>query len=237
MKRALILEHAEWETAGAIIEALERADVRPEVCAIHAGEEIPARLDPRALLVVLGGPFSARDLESDGPLRSTLELVCGRVETGAPMLGVGFGAAIVAHAASRSHGSDRADPPGGERHRPAWVPVDFHRSGEPVLDGLPERALMFQWCLEPLRRPLGSVPLASSTLAGQSFRIGPRQFGFSFSVDVDAFAIAERLSHVEELFPDRGDEAVWADTKRYIGDYRRVRDRLLDNVVRRMALA
>jgi hypothetical protein len=96
---------------------------------------------------------------------------------------------------------------------------------------------MFHWCPEPLRQPPGSVPLASSALAGQgAFRIGPRQFGFSFSVDVDAFAVAERLSHVTDLFPDGGDEAVWVETKRHIGECRRVCDRLLDNVVRRMVL-
>ncbi|HXU83501.1 MAG TPA: hypothetical protein VN914_19045 [Polyangia bacterium] len=237
--RALILQHAEWEHPGAIIEALERADVLPEVCAIHAGDEVPLQLDDRSVLVVLGGPFSARDLDpaSGAPLGSTLELVRDRLETGAPMLGVGFGAAIVAHAAGRGDRDDREAPPGGERRRPGWAPVNLHGAGEPVLDGVPDCAPMFHWCLEPLRRPQGSVAIASSTLPGHgAFRIGPRQFGFSFSVDVDAFAIAERLSYVEELFPDHGDEAVWADTKRYIGSCRRVCDRLLDNVVRLMVL-
>jgi GMP synthase-like glutamine amidotransferase len=237
MKRALILQHVEWEAPGAIIEALQRADVRADVCAVHEGDHVPARLDDRCILVVLGGPFSARDLDpaSGAPLRSTLELVRARVDSGAPLLGVGFGAAIVAHAARWGDSHDREEPTGGERPRPAWAPVNLHRAGEPVLDGVPDWAPMFHWCLEPLRRPQGSVALASSTLAGQgAFRIGPRQFGFSFSVDVDAFAVAERLWRVEELFPDGGDEVVWADTKRYIGDCRRVCDRLLDNVVRLM---
>lgn len=237
VKRALILQHVEWEAPGAIIEALRRADVLADVCAIHAGDDVPAQLDDRCVLVVLGGPFSARHLDPacGAPLRSTLELVRARLETGAPMLGVGFGAAIVAHAAGRGDRNDREEPPGGERRRPGWAPVNLHRAGEPVLDGVPDCAPMFHWCLEPLRRPQGSVALASSTLAGHgAFRIGPRQFGFSFSVDVDAFAIAERLSHVEELFPDGGDEAVWADTKRYIGNCRRACDRLLDNMVRLM---
>jgi len=239
MKRALILQHVEWEAPGAIIEALQRAGVHAEVCAVHAGDDVPVQLDNRCVLVVLGGPFSARDLDParGAPLRSTLELVRGRVEAGAPMLGVGFGAAIVARAAERGDSNDREQPPGGERRRPGWAPVDFHRAGEPVLDHVPDRAPMFHWCLEPLRQPQGSVALASSTLPGQgAFRIGPRQFGFSFSVDVDVFAVAERLSYVAELFPDGGDEAVWADTKRYVGDYRRVCDRLLDNVVRLMVL-
>jgi len=151
------------------------------------------------------------------------------------MLGVGFGAAIVAHAARCGDRMDREERSDGERPRPGWAPVNLHRAGEPVLEGVPDRAPMFHWCLERLRQPQGAVALASSTLPGQgAFRIGSRQFGFSFSVYVDAFPIAERLSYVERLFPDGGDETVWADTMRYMEDCRRACDRLLDNVVRLM---
>ena len=102
-----------------------------------------------------------------------------RIEAGTPVLGVCFGAQLLAHAL----GAEVSRAPSPEI---GWYPVTQTAAGrgDPLLGALPERFLAFQWHSWQCALPAGGVALADSEVCLQAFRSG-RTWGVQFHPEVD----------------------------------------------------
>src|SRR5579863_10294205 len=101
MKSAVVLQHADFEGPARIAGLLSTSGYEVEVRSLHRGEAIPSRMDPRSLLVVMGGSMGVGDIgRPEFPfLEDEVALLKRRVEGDAPVLGVCLGAQLLAHAA------------------------------------------------------------------------------------------------------------------------------------------
>lgn len=231
MPRAIIIQRDECEPPAAIVDRLSAAGVPRVVCALHAGADVPMDLGPRDPLVVLGGSAPAGDFRL--ALKSEMQLLMNRFRVDGPVLGIGSGAVLVAHAAEcalleRDPGFPRET--GMPNLEVGWAPVEFLAPGDPLLDGIPASTRMFHWFVPAFQPPRAATILASSALAGHAgFHLNRRQFGFTFHLEVDAMGVADRLRQVD--LPDGSDERIWEETKAHVDAYRAVSDRLIDNIL------
>lgn len=117
----------------------------------------------------------------DGPdwLGPEVDWLRARLDAGVPVLGVCFGAQVLAHAL----GAEVTRAPEPEI---GWYDVALTSSGraDPVLGALPERFLAFQWHSWRCAVPPGGVALAESPVCLQAFRCG-RAWGVQFHPEVD----------------------------------------------------
>ena len=102
-----------------------------------------------------------------------------RLAAGTPVLGVCFGAQLVAHALGAE--IVRSEPP-----EIGFFPVTMTAAGrgDDVTGVLPERFLACQWHRWHCELPSGAVPLAYSDVCLQAFRVG-RAWGVQFHPEVD----------------------------------------------------
>src|SRR4051794_30846039 len=101
MSRAIILQHAAWCGAGRIVPVFRDFGIPCELRYLFKGDEVPTDLDEVRLLVVLGGPMLVNDIGSEKfPfLAKEVETIQRMVAADRPVLGINFGAQLLAHAA------------------------------------------------------------------------------------------------------------------------------------------
>jgi GMP synthase-like glutamine amidotransferase len=243
MRRAIVLQHAAHEGPARVASALERAGLELTRCELFAGEPVPTTLAPTDLLVVMGGPMGVLDVEDPRyPFLATeLDLLRIALRRDVPLLGICLGAQLVAAAAgARVYPNTVGDPP--QPHREVgWGAVHFVRSAEeePVLAGLDPAEVVLHWHGDTFDLPTRAVLLASTLpCKNQMFRIGRRQFGLQFHVELDEHDIEAWLAvdpaYVRGALGPDGVERLRSDTARYLPRYRARGDRLLEQVVRAM---
>src|SRR3954467_5901295 len=99
-KRAVILQHVEFEGPARIADVLIEAGLVLDVRALYRGDEVPSQLDRGDVLVVMGGPMGVADLDDPAYpfLGREVDLLRRTITDDAPMLGVCLGAQLLAHA-------------------------------------------------------------------------------------------------------------------------------------------
>jgi GMP synthase (glutamine-hydrolysing) len=241
MKRALVLTHVAHEAPGRALGALERAGLTPDVRRLFAGDALPATLDEHAALVVMGGPMSVEDVGSARYpfLEPELELLRGAVKRQFPTLGICLGSQLLAAAAgARVYPALTGDPPRPTREV-GWGAIHFVRSAaeEPVLTGLDPAEVVLHWHGDTFDLPSGATLLASSLLyPNQMYRLGRRQFGLQFHVeltepDIATWLEADRAYVVGALGPD-GPARIQRDARGLFPRFAARGDLLLDNLLR-----
>ncbi len=103
MSKAVILQHVEHEGPGRIVPVFRDFGIPTEVRHLYRGDEVPADLDELRTLIVLGGPMGVTDIGSEKfPfLAKEVELLQRVVRADRAVLGICFGAQLLAHAAAR----------------------------------------------------------------------------------------------------------------------------------------
>src|SRR3954465_15286517 len=101
MGRAIILQHVAHETPGRIIPVFRDFGIPTEVRHLYRGDEVPTDLDELRVLVVLGGPLSVADVATGKYpfLETEVKTIQRLVAADRPVLGINFGAQLLAHAA------------------------------------------------------------------------------------------------------------------------------------------
>jgi len=242
MRRSLILKHVPHEGPGRITQALERAGFTSEIRELWQGEAVPDSLRGYDALVVMGGPMGVSDVEGhEFPfLAREVELLKSAVATDFPTLGVCLGAQLLAHAAgARVYPTTLGEPPQTLREV-GWGAIHFVASAEdePVLAGLNAAETVFHWHGDTFDLPAGAVLLASTLpCENQMFRLGRRQFGLQFHVEVESSEIDVWLeadaAYVRGALGTSGRARVSADTARFMPRYRESGNLLLANLVAR----
>ena len=179
MKQCLALRHVYFEDLGSLAAPLRRRgyEVRyidTPIEALGLGEAINADL-----VVVLGGPISANDLETYPWLTTELQAVAGRLASRRPTLGICLGAQLMAAALGASVLKASAVEIG-------WGQIDLTEAGRTsplaVLEGLP----VLHWHGDRFELPDGAESLASTELCPhQAFSLDHHALALQFHMEVD----------------------------------------------------
>jgi GMP synthase-like glutamine amidotransferase len=262
MSRAVILQHAPYQGPGRIVPVFRDYGIPLEVRHLYAGDEVPTDLDELRVLIILDGPMSVADVGSEKHpfLVKEIETLKRLVQFDRPVLGIGLGAQLLAHAAgakvypNAKPGATPQDPttPVAEV---GWGPVQFPFPGgtDPIVFGLNEGAQMFHFHFDTFDLPklpapanpapppappppTGNVLLSSTrTCKNQAFRFKSRLIGFQYHFELTPSGIEALVSNRKEevtrvLGPD-GEARIREETKKHYPRYERLGNRILNNYV------
>lgn len=195
MPLAIAVRHVHFEDLGLLAPLLEERGY--EVRYLDAGDEpiAPDALRDADLVVVLGGPISANDVDTYPFVAGELAAIRARLDEGSPTLGICLGAQLIARAL-------------GAEVRPAsaaeigYAPVELTAAGRDSvlapLAGIP----VLHWHGEEVALPDGAVSLASTAVTEhQAYALGDTVLGIQFHLEADHTRLERWLvGHSYELF-------------------------------------
>ncbi|GAA1877797.1 type 1 glutamine amidotransferase [Streptantibioticus ferralitis] len=180
----LVLQHAEVEKPGLVLEALHGCDVEvrnllatPDASA----NDLPSTAD-LAGLVVMGGPMNANDTAGYPALRSELDLLSEALRAEVPTLGICLGAQLLARAGGLTVRSGAGDPREWEL---GWAPLRDVDRRDPVVGPLADAPGLLHWHRDRIV-PEADTHLLASTKSTpcQAFRAGPAAWGVQFHLEI-----------------------------------------------------
>ena len=231
MSRVSILLHADPETPGLIAEILDRRGVEMETVRGYAGERIPASMDGRDALVVMGGPMGVYDQGRLPFLRDEIELIGEALRSGKPVLGVCLGSELLAAALGA-----KVEP---ARKEIGWYPVTLTDAAahDPLWRDVDRSIAVFHWHGDAFELPPGAVPLAASALTPyQAFRHGRAAYGLLFHMEMDEGMVRAMVETFGEELREAGADAdrVLAQAPSAVREMRRVGSIVFDRWVDRI---
>lgn len=152
MKPVLVISHVTCEHPGYLCEFLDQRNVHYKKLHIEHGATVPGQLDNVAGLAFLGAPVSVND-----PLTwidDEITLIKLALETSIPMLGICFGAQLMA----KAMGGEVCSAPSMQI---GWHPVTLTQQGKSILRsaGVPDHFVTFEWHGDTFSIPHGAVSL------------------------------------------------------------------------------
>ena len=160
------------------------------------GEPAPGPLAAFDALAVFGGGMNVTDEARLPWLVGEVELLRDALARELPVIGVCLGAQLLASAAG-------AEVHRGARPEIGWLEVwrEPASDGDPVIGGLPERFLAYQWHSYTFELPAGAVVLARSEVCVQAFSLGGTAWAVQFHPEVTP-DIVEGWTNDYESDPD-----------------------------------
>ncbi|MFA4927397.1 MAG: type 1 glutamine amidotransferase [Patulibacter sp.] len=197
-----IVHHVPYDSSGGIGTALRRRGLLVVHLRPYLGDLLP-EVEELSGLVVLGGPSGKAD-DDVGHLRAERALLAAAAHAGLPVLGVCFGAQLLAVAL------------GGAVRRAATPEVGIGEvrltaegAADPILGPLGPRITVQHWHADEYRLPPEAVRLATSASCDeQAFRWRTKTYGVQFHVELNrdlADVIRPQLGDV--VLDPRGVEA------------------------------
>lgn len=181
------LQHVPFEGPGTISAWAEARGHRLTATPLYAEASLP-HLDAVDWLIVLGGPMSVYETGEHPWLAGETDFIREAIAAQKRVLGICLGAQLIAVAlGARVHL--------GTCREVGWLPVTLSGVGLklPVLTGLPEEILAFQWHSDTFEVPEGAVPAAGSrACSNQLFVYRQRVVAMQFHLETTR-AAAERL--------------------------------------------
>lgn len=178
MPRVTCFQHIDCEGPGSLLEILESKDVELDILKPFKGDKIPSQLGDG--LIVLGGPMGVYEEKTFPWMMEELNAIRKCLGLGLPVLGICFGAQMLAHAAG-GHVFRGALPEVG------WYPVELTSQGhlDPLLLGLPGTFDAFHWHGDTFNLPPNASRLAGSEwYPNQIFKVGLNAYGFQCHLEV-----------------------------------------------------
>lgn len=175
------MQHAAYAAPGRIVPVFRDFGMVTEIRRLDKGDEVPTDLDECRVIVVLDGPMHVSEIggEKYPYLKTELNTLQRMVNADRPVLGIGFGAQMLAHAAGAKVYTNVKAPPHVPHGQPApsasqppptepppplpefgWAPVTFPFPGgtEPMVYGMADGAPMFHWHTETFDLPRLPAP-------------------------------------------------------------------------------
>ncbi len=186
--RILVLQQVPHEGLGTLYGAIRQAGAREEVIPTYRDDAtIPTDLAGYAGLIIMGGPMSVHDAESDPTLLAQMRLVEAAIAGDVPTLGICLGAQLIARVAG-------ARVFRGDTSEIGWFQVhpSMESADDPLFVELPSPLPVFQWHGEGFDLPEGAVHLASSpAFPHQAFRLGQHVYALQFHLEMEDHMIKE----------------------------------------------
>lgn len=150
------------------------------------------------LLVVMGGPMSVNDEDKFPWLTMEKRFVREIIESGKPVLGICFGAQIIANAMGAKVFPNPVKEIG-------WFPVHAVTSNNSSVFNFPPSETVFHWHGETFDLPPGAIRITKSEgCENQAFQLGKRVIGLQFHLETTPESAREIISHCRhELVPSR----------------------------------
>jgi GMP synthase-like glutamine amidotransferase len=190
---ALVITHTESEDPGLIGRWLPEAGLGLDVVEPWRGDVLPATLEGREALVVMGGPQQAYDDDSAPWLRQTKDLIRSAVAQGIPTLGVCLGAQLLAEATGGQVKPGENGPELGAK----LVGKRDAAGADPLFWDLPLSPVVVQWHWDAVTElpPDTTLLMSSTAYPHQAFRVGDRAWGIQFHIEADAAMVARWADH------------------------------------------
>ncbi|MEP6756871.1 MAG: type 1 glutamine amidotransferase [Chthonomonadales bacterium] len=189
----LIIQHAEFETAGAILPWAAERNHAVQVVHPYAGESLP-EVHSFDMLILLGGPMSVHDEASLPWLVDEKRLTKDALESKRLVVGICFGSQILAEALGGKVFSN-------EDKEIGWHPIYRTMSfgSHRLLDAVPELQSVFHWHGETFSLPGGALLVASSNCCtNQLFTYGTRALGIQFHPEMTAEVVKAMCENCAE---------------------------------------
>jgi GMP synthase-like glutamine amidotransferase len=177
----LVVQHVPYDGRGGIEPALRRAGLEAVDRRPFAGDPLPA-VSELSGLIVLGAPMGSADADAPSHLVRERQLISEAVEREIPVLGICFGAQLLAVALG---GGLITDGP-LEIGMGSATLTDAGRA-DPVLGAVGETATVLHWHRDAYTLPPGAVRLATGDRhVEQAYRFGTKVYGLQFHVEINA---------------------------------------------------
>jgi GMP synthase-like glutamine amidotransferase len=185
--RVHIVQHADCEPPGAILDwaVKNKHDIR--LVQPAKGDRLPVPADTD-FLVILGGPFSVHDEESQDWLSAEKAAIKTFINLDQkPLLGICFGAQLIADSLGAMVFQN-------EQPEIGWYRTNFQRTG--VFKTISDVTMMlFHWHGEVFNLPKGAVLLADSKITPvQGFQYGKFTLGLQFHPEVNSTSLKALLA-------------------------------------------
>src|ERR1700722_7063752 len=175
-----VVQHVPYDGQGNIARALHRAGLRSVTVRPFQGDPVPRAADLSGL-IVLGAPRGAADDETTEHLVAERQLISEAAGLGLPILGVCFGAQLLAFGL------------GGAVVREGALEVGMGAASltaagqaDPILGSGGEALTVLHWHRHSYTLPSDAVRLATSDVcAEQAFRVGDKVYGLQFHVEIN----------------------------------------------------
>lgn len=177
--RVLAISHQRDAGPGVFAEAIAADGHELDVWHPAESDRAPAEPASYDAVIVLGGAMHVDHTTEYPWLVPEKRTLAGLLREGVPVLGVCLGSQLLAEAAG---GGARA----AARPEIGWFDVEVSAEGaaDPLIGPLAPRFEAFEWHSYECLLPDGAVPLASSELCTQAFRVGPSAWGIQFHAEV-----------------------------------------------------
>ncbi|MCB2229696.1 type 1 glutamine amidotransferase [bacterium] len=179
MKPVIVIQNCEIESPGTIGAYFKDRKIPFNVVRSFAGERIPEP-DELDLLVVLGTPTSVTEYRKHDYLINLFTLITRTIHEQKPILGICFGAQLLAHALGARVQANKVKEIG-----PLPVQLTDEGASDPLFEGFPAEFKVFQWHGDTFRIPFGATHLAKSEdCKNQAFR-KDNLVGLQFHLEAD----------------------------------------------------
>lgn len=197
--RITCIRHISFEKIGVIEQWAQINGCQLTEIKSYLGEKLP-KLDDFDLLVILGGPQSATELDKYIYLSEEIELIKQSVSAGKLLLGICLGAQLISVAL------------GGETSKSAEKEIGIYQvnlteegKNSTLFSGFTSNFPCMQWHGDTFSIPKGAKLLASSeACTNQAFSYGDSVFGMQFHLEVTKEIVKDVISHCsEDLSPSK----------------------------------
>ncbi len=192
-----IMQHASFEGPGYLTKWAEQNNHTISTTHLYLKEKLP-NLNDLDLLIVLGGPHSANDVDNIAWLEYGLNFIKDAIEEGKAVLGFCLGAQLVAKALN-----SKVYP--GKSPEIGWFPIMFnkHKLSKELRQILPEYITSFLWHGETFDIPKGAEGFASTPATpNQAFIYRDRVIGLQFHPETTVYSVEDFIENLGDAIQE-----------------------------------